>query len=75
MRSLAISFFVVGLLTAPGCLIGPPPDEVIAPVVVSEASRARPPITPDSFDETNYRSIPQALSEEMDREEQRNLVK
>ena len=73
MRRGAASLVMTGLLIFTGCFLGTPPADVVAPSKGLEAAKAVPPITPNAVTEENYRSIPQALWNEMDRAEQQHL--
>jgi hypothetical protein len=66
---LAGLFLCAGCFTAAPPLLAPP-----APKAVDMAkTSAAPPVRPEDVKEDNYCTIPQRLSEELDREEQENL--
>ena len=68
-RGLAI-IVAAALLACVGCLKGTPPITVTPP---PERMQPLPPVMPERVTEQNYRSMAQALGDEMEREEQRYL--
>ncbi len=74
MRRTLGAVIVVALVNCTGCFLTAPPASVVAQSKELDVAKARPPVTPNTVTEQNYRSIPQALWDEMDREEQQNLL-
>jgi len=74
MRVALATAFVAGLLVCAGCFTATPPLTTPPAPKVSEMPKAPPPVTPESVTYENPRAALQALSDELDRDEQKNLL-
>jgi hypothetical protein len=75
MRAALAMTFLAGLLVCAGCFTAAPPITTPPAPKVEDVRPAPPPVTPDSVNDGNYRERAQALADELDREQQRNLLK
>lgn len=74
MRQALAMLFLALLLGCAGCVTTAPSSVVVAPPKEIDFAQALPPVTPERVTEENYRSMAQALWDEMDREEQQGLL-
>lgn len=74
MRFALAQIVLAGTLLCAGCFTTAPPITTQPAPNVDETLKAPPAVTPESVNDLNYRAQFQALLDEVDRAEQRNLM-
>jgi hypothetical protein len=74
MRFALAQIVLAGTLMCAGCFTTAPPITTPPAPKVDESVKLPPPVTPESVNDLNYRVQAQALADEVEREEQRNLM-
>jgi hypothetical protein len=74
MRFALAQIVLAGTLLCSGCFTTAPPITTPPAPKIDESVKPPPPVTPESVNDLNYRAQAQALWDELDREDQRNLI-
>ena len=68
----AATCFMVGVLVCTGCFTAAPPIALKPGAKVEDLAKAPPPVVPERVSDENYRTMAQALEDELDRADRQN---